>query len=58
MPITWTFCKDLIPDLELVEARVVGGGARSPVWNQIKADVLGVPYQPLNGQSLARGAAP
>jgi xylulokinase len=28
---------------------VVGGGARSPVWNQIKADVLGVPYQPLEG---------
>jgi len=25
----------------------VGGGARSRAWNQIKADVLGVPYQPL-----------
>jgi xylulokinase len=39
--------KDLIPGLALVEARVVGGGARSQVWNQIKADVLGVPYQTL-----------
>jgi xylulokinase len=39
--------KDLIPGLALVEARAVGGGARSPVWNQIKADVLGVPYQTL-----------
>jgi xylulokinase len=41
--------QDLIPDLELFEARVIGGGARSPDWNQIKADVLGVPYQPLQG---------
>ncbi|HMN60519.1 MAG TPA: FGGY family carbohydrate kinase [Anaerolinea sp.] len=39
----------LIPDLDLIEARVGGGGARSPVWNQIKADVLGVPYRALQG---------
>lgn len=44
--------KDLIPNLDLLEARVVGGGARSPVWNQIKADVLGVPYQPLQGSEF------
>lgn len=39
--------RDLIPKLSLLEARVVGGGASSRVWNQIKADVLGVPYQRL-----------
>ena len=39
--------QELIPDLSLIEARVIGGGARSPQWNQIKADVLGVPYQRL-----------
>jgi xylulokinase len=39
--------RDLIPGLELIETRVVGGGAHSKVWNQIKADVLGVPYQRL-----------
>lgn len=44
--------RELIPDLNLYEARVVGGGARSPVWNQIKADVLGVPYQPLKGNEF------
>ena len=44
--------RDLIPDLSLYEARVIGGGARSPVWNQIKADVLGVPYQPLKGNEF------
>lgn len=36
--------KDLLPDLDLKEARVIGGGARSRTWNQIKADVLGIPY--------------
>ncbi len=39
--------RELIPNLSLVEARAVGGGASSGVWNQIKADVLGVPYQRL-----------
>jgi xylulokinase len=43
---------ELIPDLALIEARVVGGGANSPVWNQIKADVLGVPYQRLQGSEF------
>jgi len=42
----------------LVEARVVGGGARSEIWNQIKADVLDVPYQRLMGNEFgAWGAA-
>ncbi|MGL4650345.1 MAG: FGGY-family carbohydrate kinase, partial [Caldilineaceae bacterium] len=39
--------RETLPNLALTEARVLGGGARSPVWNQIKADVLGVPYQRL-----------
>ncbi|MCJ7738342.1 MAG: FGGY family carbohydrate kinase [Anaerolineae bacterium] len=45
--------RDLIPDLSLVEARVIGGGAKSPQWNQIKADVLGVPYQRLRRSEFA-----
>ena len=49
---------ELLPELKLVEARVVGGGARSRVWNQIKADVLNVPYQRLKGNEFgAWGAA-
>jgi xylulokinase len=44
--------RGLIPGLDLVEARVVGGGARSRVWNQIKADVLGVSYQSLQGSEF------
>jgi len=42
-----------IPDLSLTEARVIGGGARSAVWNQIKADVLNVPYQRLRRDEFA-----
>jgi xylulokinase len=44
--------REMLPELELVEARVVGGGARSRVWNQIKADVLNVPYQRLVGNEF------
>ena len=48
--------RELITDLELVEARAVGGGAKSAVWNQIKADVLGVPYQSLRGSEFSSWA--
>lgn len=49
--------RQLLPKLELVEARVVGGGARSAAWNQIKADVLGVPYQRLSGSEFGTWGA-
>jgi xylulokinase len=44
--------REQISDLELYETRVVGGGAQSLVWNQIKADVLDVPYQRLDRSEL------
>lgn len=40
--------KELIPNLSLTEARAIGGGSRSNFWNQIKADILGVPYMRLD----------
>jgi xylulokinase len=49
--------KQLLPDLELVEARVVGGGARSETWNQIKANILNVPYQRLKGNEFGTWGA-
>lgn len=49
--------RELSPELELVEARVVGGGARSGVWNQIKADILNVPYQRLKGNEFGTWGA-
>jgi sugar (pentulose or hexulose) kinase len=40
------------------EIRALGGGARSRLWNQIKADVTGVPYMTLeSGESACLGAA-
>ncbi len=39
--------QELVPDVEPIEVRVIGGGALSAEWNQIKADVLGVHYQRL-----------
>jgi xylulokinase len=36
---------------------VIGGGAKNAVWNQIKADVLGVPYQRLQRAEFATWGA-
>ena len=36
-----------VAPVELTEARVLGGGARSTLWNQIKADVLGIDWVPM-----------
>ncbi len=32
------------PDIPVEKVRVYGGGANSALWNQIKADVMGLPY--------------
>ncbi len=40
----------LHPDLGEVVIRAVGGGARSALWSQIKADVLRAAYRPLERQ--------
>jgi xylulokinase len=45
--------RGLLPDLEVRETRVIGGGARSRLWNRIKADVLGVPYVTLNREEFS-----
>lgn len=34
--------KNLYQDLKISEIRITGGGEKSRIWNQIKADVLGV----------------
>ena len=44
--------------VELRELRVVGGGAKSTLWNQIKADVTGLPINvPEITETTALGAA-
>lgn len=51
-------------DLEYREVRAIGGGASSPLWNQIKSDVLNIPYCRINraevgtwGCAIIAGAA-
>ena len=45
--------KALVPEAQFREACVIGGGARSRLWNQIKSDVLGLPYVRLNREEFA-----
>jgi xylulokinase len=48
----------LHPGVEFSSARAIGGGARSELWNSIKADVLGVSVARLTMEETAtRGAA-
>jgi xylulokinase len=43
--------------LDVAQIRVVGGGARSPLWRQIKADVTGLPVAlPQTTETTALGA--
>jgi xylulokinase len=45
--------RELAPELNLLEARVIGGGAKSEIWNQIKSDILSVPYAQLGRKECA-----
>lgn len=45
--------RDYFPDASFSEVRVIGGGANSDLWNQIKADVLGLPYVRLSREDVA-----
>lgn len=49
--------EDIVPRFSRTEVRAVGGGARSAVWNQIKADVLAMPYRPLARADIATWGA-
>jgi xylulokinase len=44
--------RSLVPKMEMSEARVIGGGSKSKLWNQIKADVLGIPYLKLKREEF------
>lgn len=49
--------RDLLPDQKFFQARAMGGGAKSSVWNQIKADVLNVAYARLKGNEFGTWGA-
>lgn len=44
--------RELLPGVRFSDAHVMGGGADSRLWNQIKADVLCVPYVRLDRREL------
>jgi len=44
--------------LELKEVRITGGGTKSPIWNQMQADIYGKPVSKLGiGEATVLGAA-
>ncbi|MEM0440198.1 MAG: FGGY family carbohydrate kinase [Candidatus Caldarchaeum sp.] len=45
--------RKLLTNIDITQVRGIGGGSRSKIWNQIKADVLGVPYILLNREEYA-----
>lgn len=45
--------RDLYPQLKIDEVRVYGGGSLSRLWNQIKSDVLSLPYVVLGREDLS-----
>jgi xylulokinase len=45
--------KHTYPDMAFDQVRVIGGGARSDLWNQIKSDVMGLRYTKLNRDDFA-----
>lgn len=45
--------KELTGGVDFTNVTVTGGGAKSNIFNSIKADVLGVPYVPLNRNDTA-----
>ncbi|MFB6214498.1 MAG: FGGY-family carbohydrate kinase, partial [Candidatus Bipolaricaulia bacterium] len=56
--------RNLHPSLDFSEVRAIGGGSASDFWNQIKADVLGIPYRTIDreevgilGDAILAGAA-
>jgi xylulokinase len=44
--------KNVYPEVKITEVRAIGGGSKSNIWNQIKADVLNLPYIQLNREAF------
>jgi D-xylulose kinase len=40
-------------NIKVAEIRCLGGGSKSPVWNQIKADLIGKPVVTMQGEEAA-----
>jgi xylulokinase len=51
--LTFQSMKTTYPEARVKEIVVYGGGSQSALWNQIKADVMGVPYVCLDREQLS-----
>ena len=45
--------RELFPEYNIKRLLVMGGGANSTVWNQIKSNVMGVAYEKIKGYQFA-----
>ena len=53
-----TILGELLKGVEIREVRGIGGGSKSPIWNQIFADILGIEVSTLKTtETTALGAA-
>ncbi len=48
-----SYMKELFPEFNIKRLMVMGGGANSRVWNQIKSNVMGVGYGRIGGYQFA-----
>lgn len=44
--------RGLHPSLDFSEVRAIGGGSTSDFWNQLKADILGIPYRTIDRKEV------
>lgn len=51
--LAWNKMRTLYPNFQTKEVVVYGGGARSRLWNQIKADVMGLSYVASRREDMA-----
>jgi xylulokinase len=51
--LAWNKMQTLYPGFHTEEVVVFGGGSRSSLWNQIKADVMGLPYVASRREDMA-----
>ncbi len=51
--LTFQSFQEIYPETDVTEITAYGGGSQSALWNQIKADVMGVPYVCLGRDDVA-----
>jgi len=45
--------REMFPEIKINQVYVTGGGAKNDLWNRIKSDVIGLPYESIEGYDAA-----